>query len=70
MLSFNPPPIYQASKCYVTHGVMGHLDPAQPPSKGKPWATLTSQDFVHKVRALFCICSTGLQNFDVDEEAC
>ncbi|KAL2019304.1 hypothetical protein VTK56DRAFT_9771 [Thermocarpiscus australiensis] len=48
MLSFNTPSIYQASKCYVTYGVMGHLDPKQPPSKGKPWATFTSQDFVHR----------------------
>ncbi|KAK4134075.1 hypothetical protein BT67DRAFT_449671 [Trichocladium antarcticum] len=48
MLSFHPPPVYQASRCDVTHGVMGHLDPAQPPSKGKPWATLTNLDFVHK----------------------
>ncbi|KAL2129544.1 hypothetical protein VTI74DRAFT_7628 [Chaetomium olivicolor] len=48
MLSFNPPPVYQASKCYVTYGVMAHLDPKQPPTKSKPWATLTSQDFVHR----------------------
>ncbi|KAJ4300162.1 hypothetical protein N0V88_002831 [Collariella sp. IMI 366227] len=48
MLSFNPPPVYQASKCYVTQGVMAHLDPKQPPTKSKPWATLTSQDFVFK----------------------
>jgi ribonucleases P/MRP protein subunit RPP40 len=32
---------------------MGHLDPKQPPSKGKPWATFASQDFVHSVR--FCL---------------
>ncbi|KXX80614.1 Ribonuclease P protein subunit p40 [Madurella mycetomatis] len=52
MLTFTPPAIYQASKCYVTYGVMGHLDPKQPPSKGKPWATLTSQDFVHRADLL------------------
>ncbi|KAK3294601.1 ribonuclease P 40kDa subunit-domain-containing protein [Chaetomium fimeti] len=48
MLSFNQPAVYQAAKCYVTHGVMGHLDPEQPPSKSKPWTTFTSQDFVHR----------------------
>ncbi|KAK4126031.1 hypothetical protein N657DRAFT_567596 [Parathielavia appendiculata] len=48
MLSFNPPAVYQASKCYVTYGVMRHLDPKQAPSKSKPWATFTSQDFVHR----------------------
>ncbi|KAK0743419.1 ribonuclease P 40kDa subunit-domain-containing protein [Schizothecium vesticola] len=49
MLSFKTPAVYQASKCFVTYGIMGHLDPKQPPSKGKPWATLASQDFVHSV---------------------
>lgn len=55
MLSFNPPPVYQTSKCFVTHGVMGHLDPNQIPFMSKPWTTLRSQDFVHRVRTLlFC----------------
>ncbi|AEO66637.1 uncharacterized protein THITE_2114861 [Thermothielavioides terrestris NRRL 8126] len=48
MLSFSPPAVYQASKCYVTHGVMGHLDPKQLPSKSKPWAALIGQDFVYR----------------------
>ncbi|KAH6635084.1 ribonuclease P 40kDa subunit-domain-containing protein [Chaetomium sp. MPI-SDFR-AT-0129] len=48
MLSFDQPAVYQAAKSYVTHGVMGHIDPRQLPSKSKPWATLTSQDFVHR----------------------
>ncbi|KAK0715907.1 ribonuclease P 40kDa subunit-domain-containing protein [Lasiosphaeris hirsuta] len=48
MLSFPAPSVYQASKCFVTCGVMGHLEPKQPPTKGKPWATLTSQDFIHR----------------------
>jgi ribonuclease P/MRP protein subunit RPP40 len=51
MLSFNQPALFQASKCYVTHGVMGHLDPKQLPTKSKPWSTLTSHDFVHRVGA-------------------
>lgn len=28
---------------------MGHLDPKQLPSKGKPWTTISSFDFIHKV---------------------
>lgn len=55
MLSFKTPAVYQASKCFVTYGVMGHLDPKQPPSKGKPWLTLASQDFVHSVRVSLII---------------
>ena len=54
MLSFQTPAVYQSSKCFVTYGTMGHLDPKQPPSKGKPWATLASQDFVHSVRLFGC----------------
>ncbi|KAK3318897.1 ribonuclease P 40kDa subunit-domain-containing protein [Apodospora peruviana] len=48
MLPFSAPAVYQASKCFVTYGVMGHLDPKQPPSKSKPWTTLASQDFIHR----------------------
>ncbi|KAK3323679.1 ribonuclease P 40kDa subunit-domain-containing protein [Cercophora scortea] len=48
MLSFPAPSVYQASKCFATYGVMAHLDPKQPPVKGKPWAILTSLDFIHK----------------------
>ncbi|KAK4200356.1 ribonuclease P 40kDa subunit-domain-containing protein [Triangularia verruculosa] len=47
MLSFQQPAFYQSSKCFVTHGVMGHVDPKQPPSKGKPWTAFASQDFVY-----------------------
>ncbi|TVY82004.1 Ribonuclease P protein subunit p40 [Lachnellula suecica] len=36
-------------KCYVTHGVMGHLDPKQPPVKRKPFAAILSHEFVHKL---------------------
>ncbi|KAF3067057.1 hypothetical protein GL218_08896 [Daldinia childiae] len=49
MFSFPAPSVYQSSKCFVTYGVMGHPDPQKLPSKGKPWSTLLSQDFVHKV---------------------
>jgi ribonuclease P/MRP protein subunit RPP40 len=28
---------------------MGHVDPKQPPSKGKPWTAISELDFVHKV---------------------
>lgn len=37
------------SKCYVTHGTMGHLDPKQPPVKRKPFASVLAVPFVHKV---------------------
>jgi ribonucleases P/MRP protein subunit RPP40 len=37
------------SKCYVTHGTMGHLDPKQPPVKRKPYAAILAVPFVHKV---------------------
>ncbi|KAI8962980.1 ribonuclease P 40kDa subunit [Daldinia sp. FL1419] len=49
MLSFPAPSVYQSSKCSVTYGVMGHPDPKNLPNKGKPWSTLLTQDFVHKV---------------------
>lgn len=43
------PSIYQAPKCFVTYGTMGHVDTKQVPHKGKPWTVITSQDFIHKV---------------------
>ncbi|KAI1804926.1 ribonuclease P 40kDa subunit-domain-containing protein [Daldinia bambusicola] len=49
MFSLSAPSVYQSSKCFVTYGVMGHPDPQNLPTKGKPWSTLLSQDFVHKV---------------------
>ncbi|KAK0636519.1 ribonuclease P 40kDa subunit-domain-containing protein [Bombardia bombarda] len=52
MFSFPTPSVYQASKCYASYGVISHLDPKQPPSKGKPWTTFTGQDFVHKADLL------------------
>lgn len=50
MLAFSEPSVYQTSKCYVTHGTMGHLDPKQLPIKGKPWSTIGGLDFIHKAR--------------------
>ncbi|ERT01425.1 hypothetical protein HMPREF1624_02671 [Sporothrix schenckii ATCC 58251] len=33
MLPFAPEPsVFQASKCFFSHGVMGHIDPTQPPA--------------------------------------
>ncbi|KAH9988644.1 ribonuclease P 40kDa subunit [Xylariaceae sp. FL0662B] len=49
MFAFPTPSVYQSSKCFVTYGIMGHPDPRQIPSKGKPWSALLGQDFVHKV---------------------
>ncbi|KAI1071157.1 hypothetical protein LB507_009650 [Fusarium sp. FIESC RH6] len=43
------PSIYQSPKCFVTYGTMGHVDTNQAPRKSKPWAAITSLDFIHKV---------------------
>lgn len=51
MFPQTPTSVYQIPKCFVTYGAMGHVDPLQPPSKGKPWATIMSKDFIHKVSA-------------------
>lgn len=33
MLPFSPEPsVFQTAKCFFSHGVMGHIDPAQPPA--------------------------------------
>jgi ribonuclease P/MRP protein subunit RPP40 len=37
------------SKCYVTHGTMGHLDPKQPPVKRKPFSSILTHPYVHRV---------------------
>ncbi|KAI8623657.1 ribonuclease P 40kDa subunit [Xylariaceae sp. FL1651] len=49
MFSFQNPSVYQNPKCFVTYGTMGYPDPKQLPHKAKPWNTLLSQDYVHKV---------------------
>ncbi|OBT40204.1 hypothetical protein VE00_08730 [Pseudogymnoascus sp. WSF 3629] len=35
--------------CFVTHGAMGHLDPAQPPVKRKPYATILAVPFAELI---------------------
>ncbi|OTA02168.1 hypothetical protein A9Z42_0025080 [Trichoderma parareesei] len=57
------PSIYQSPKCFVTYGTMGHVDPKQPPSKGKPWTAISELDFVHKVDLVIPqdICDTIVQ---------
>ncbi|KAL6921649.1 hypothetical protein FSHL1_005618 [Fusarium sambucinum] len=49
MFPAGAPSVYQSPKCFVTHGTMGHVDAKQTPRKGKPWAAITSLDFIHKV---------------------
>ncbi|KAE9376771.1 ribonuclease P 40kDa subunit [Stipitochalara longipes BDJ] len=39
-------------KCNVTHGMMGHLDPKQPPVKRKPFAAILNHGFVQKVELI------------------
>ena len=48
MLGF-PTSTRHEKKCSVTHGIMGHLDPKQPPVKRKPFAAILNHSFVHKV---------------------
>jgi ribonuclease P/MRP protein subunit RPP40 len=38
-----------ARKCNVTHGVIGHIDPKQPPVKRKPFGALLNHRFIQKV---------------------
>ncbi|KAI0541293.1 ribonuclease P 40kDa subunit-domain-containing protein [Xylaria digitata] len=49
MFSFPKPSAYHAPKCLVTYGTMSYPDTSQLPAKVKPWNTLLSQDYVHKV---------------------
>ncbi|KAK0104763.1 hypothetical protein ONS95_005033 [Cadophora gregata] len=51
MLSF-PSETKNEQKCNVTHGVMGHLDPSQPPVKRKPFAAILSQSFIQKIELI------------------
>jgi hypothetical protein len=41
------------SKCYVTHGAMGHLDPNQTPAKRKPYSSILALPSIHKVIPIF-----------------
>ncbi|KAL3420800.1 ribonuclease p mrp protein subunit pop1 [Phlyctema vagabunda] len=51
MLSF-PTETKNHAKCAVTHGIMGHLDPKQPPVKRKPYSSILSHHFVQKVELI------------------
>jgi len=48
MLGFPSDTLHEA-KCIVTHGTMGHLDPKQPPTKRKPFASILNHHFIQKV---------------------
>lgn len=51
MYSFSPQSsVYQTTKCYTTYGTMSHVDTDQLPTKGKPWSSILSRDFLHRVR--------------------
>jgi ribonuclease P/MRP protein subunit RPP40 len=50
MQAFSESSVYQTSRCYLTHGTIGHLDPKQLPTKGKPWTAIAGLDFIHKAR--------------------
>jgi ribonucleases P/MRP protein subunit RPP40 len=49
MFSQAAPSVYQTSKCHLTYGSMGHVDPKQLPRRGKPWSSLMTLDYIHKV---------------------
>jgi hypothetical protein len=49
MVTCAPPSVYQASRCSVVYGKMGHVHTMQQPSKGKPWTSIATLDFIHKV---------------------
>lgn len=53
MLSFDSPTIYEQSKCFFSHGRIGHLEPKQLPTawakKGKPWSTILAQGYIRRV---------------------
>ncbi|KAI8956316.1 ribonuclease P 40kDa subunit [Xylaria longipes] len=49
MFSFPKPSVYQTPKCFVTYGTMSYPDANRLPTRAKPWSTLLSQDFVHKI---------------------
>ncbi|KAK0383080.1 hypothetical protein NLU13_8994 [Sarocladium strictum] len=44
-----PPSIYQAPKCFVTYGTLGHVDSNQGSRSRKPWANLSKMGFIQKV---------------------
>jgi ribonuclease P/MRP protein subunit RPP40 len=62
MLSFSDPAVYQSSKCYLTHGTMAYIDARQPPTKGKPWGTISSLGSIHKVKLVDRVSVGSLQS--------
>lgn len=52
MFSQAAPSVYQTAKCHLTYGSMGHVDPKQLPRRGKPWSSLMTLDYIHKVSTL------------------
>ncbi|KUJ07937.1 uncharacterized protein LY89DRAFT_691255 [Mollisia scopiformis] len=55
------------TKCYATHGVLGHVDPKQPPVKRKPFSAILNHDFIQKVELflpeeLYRIVEKGIIN--------
>ncbi|KAG9248393.1 ribonuclease P 40kDa subunit [Calycina marina] len=51
MLGF-PTDTKHEPKCTVTYGVMGHLDPKQPPTKRKPFVSVMNHHFVQKTELI------------------
>ncbi|PKS05078.1 hypothetical protein jhhlp_008445 [Lomentospora prolificans] len=55
MFSFPTPSVYQSAKCFVTYGQMPYIQPGTTsddtpqPAKGKPWAPILAQDFIHRI---------------------
>lgn len=53
MLGSAPPTVYEASKCFFSHGRLSHLDPKQLPTaweaRGKPWSSVLVDGFISRV---------------------
>ncbi|KAI0803927.1 ribonuclease P 40kDa subunit-domain-containing protein [Xylaria sp. FL0064] len=49
MFSFPKPSVYQTPNCFVTYGKMSYPDTSNLPVRVKPWSTLLSQDYIHRV---------------------
>lgn len=43
---------YQSSNCFVTHGTMGHVDPANVSMRSRPWSVIDGQQFISKASKL------------------
>ncbi|KAE8452386.1 hypothetical protein EG329_001086 [Mollisiaceae sp. DMI_Dod_QoI] len=51
MLGF-PAETNNEAKCYVTHGVFGHVDAKQPPVKRKPFSSILKHEFIQKIELM------------------